>query len=262
MTQPHLLPPVTHILARQPAPNFAEGLTTADRGQPDYARAMQQYETYMQALRDLGLAVTVLPPDPRFPDGHFVEDPLIIYRDLAFLCRSGAQARRGEGESLLPHLPELRVVRMEDESAFIDGGDVLFCVDRVLIGLSERTNPAGADALRAALQTVQPNLPVETVPFAGVLHLKSGITELAPRVLVRDPAMTTDTAFSWAQVISLPPAEGIAADVMPINDALVIAAGYPTLQQAAERHYDTVIALDMSEFQKMDGGLTCLSLRY
>lgn len=263
MTQAHLLPPFTKILARRPAPNFADGLTTVDLGKPDHEIALVQYEAYLQALRDLGLSVTVLAPDPRFPDGHFVEDPIIIFRDVAFLCRSGAVARREEGASLLPHLPGLGVQRITDETAFIDGGDVLFCADRVLVGISERTNRAGANALERALQTVMPDIRVDCVPFSGVLHLKSGVTELAPYVLVRDPALQTDYDFSWAQeVITLPPEEGYAADVMPVNDALFIAAGYPALRAAAERFYDTVIALDMREFQKMDGGLTCLSLRY
>lgn len=258
----HLLPTITRILARRPASNFADGITTSSHlGTPDYETALQQYDTYIQALRDLGLEVTVLPADDRYPDGHFVEDPCVIFHDVAFMCRSGAESRAEEGDSLKPHLSDLRIIDPA-EDARIDGGDVLICADRILVGLSERTNQAGVEALRRAFQTVKPDLRVDAVNFEGVLHLKSGLTELAPNVLIHDPALTTDADLSWATVITLPADEGYAADVMPVNDTLFIADGYPSAVQAARAYYDNIVELDMSEFQKMDGGLTCLSLRY
>jgi dimethylargininase len=223
---------------------------------------MQQYDTYITALKNCGLQVKILDQDERFPDGHFVEDPVVIFHDMAFVCRSGAEARRGESETLLPHLDHLNIVTLHDDQAFIDGGDVLFCADRVLIGLSERTNRAGAEALAAALRQVQADILVECMSFEGVLHLKSGLTELAPGILVHDPTMQTDFPLGWAQVVTLPAEEGYAADVMPVNDTLFIVDGFPTVRHLAEQHYDHIIALDMSEFRKMDGGLTCLSLRY
>ena len=258
----HLLEPFTRALMRRPAPNFADGVTTSSHlGTPDYKSALQQYDTYVQAIRDCGLAVTVLPADERFPDGHFVEDPFVVYRDMAFLCRSGVASRRDEGESIKPHLSDLRTVEPASE-ARIDGGDVLFCADRVLVGISQRTSYAGYDALRETLQSVRSDIRVDPVPFSGVLHLKSGLTELAPGVLIRDPALETDYDLSWAEVVELPPEEGYAADVMPVNETLFIADGCPQAYCDATRFCAHVVPLDMSEFVKMDGGLTCLSLRY
>ena len=258
----HLLPAVTRILARRPASNFADGITlSAHLGRPDDDKAMQQYEAYIQALRDCNLEVNVLPADERFPDGHFVEDPFVIFHHLAFRCRSAAPQRQNEGESLQAHLSDLHVIEAPAD-ACIDGGDVLICADRVLVGLSQRTNQAGAEALRRALQTVQADIRVDALPFTGVLHLKSGLTELAPNVLIHDPALKTDFNLDWAQVITLPAEEGHAADAMPVNDTLFIAAGCPQAHQAAVAHHHRVVPLDMSEFRKMDGGLTCLSLRY
>ena len=258
----HLLPPFTRALMRRPAANFAEGLTSSGHlGAPDYALALQQHDAYAQALRGCGLEVTILPSAERFPDGHFVEDPFVIFHDLAFHCRSGAPSREQEGESLKPHLARLRIVEPPPD-ARIDGGDVLFCADRVLVGISERSNCAGFEALRAALRTVKRDIRVDPVAFSGLLHLKSGLTELAPGILIRDPALRTDYDLGWAQVIDLPPEEGYAADVMPVNDALFIAANCPKAFEAASRHSGRVITLDLSEFVKMDGGLTCLSLRY
>lgn len=258
----HLLPPFTRALTRYPASSFSAGVTrSAHLGAPDYDLALTQYEAYLQALRDCGLELTVLPADDRFPDGHFVEDPFVIFHDLAFRCRSGEQAREHEGATLTPHLGHLRVV-VPPPDARIDGGDVLICADRVLVGVSERTNHAGVEALRRALKTVMRDIHVDAVPFSGVLHLKSGLTELSPNVLIRDPALQTDYELSWARVITLPPEEGYGADVMPINDTLFVADGCPHACAAARQHYDHVVVLDMSEFRKMDGGLTCLSLRY
>ena len=257
-----LLPPFTRALLRRPAPNFADGITAARHlGAPDYDLALRQYDTYLQALRDCGLAVRVLPADDRFPDGHFVEDPYVIFRELAFHCRSGAPSRQGEGDSLKPHLSDLRLVEAPAD-AQIDGGDVLVCADRVLVGISERTNRAGFEALRSALRTVMAGVRVDPVPFSGVLHLKSGLTELAPGVLIHDPSLLTDYDLSWARVITLPPDEGYAADVMPVNGTVFVAAHCLAAYAAADKYCEQVKTLDLSEFVKMDGGLTCLSLRY
>ena len=262
MCMTHLLPRFTRALTRRPAPNFADGITeSAHLGAPDVDLALRQYETYLRTLRDCGLAVTTLPADSRFPDGHFVEDPFVIFRGLAFQCRSGAESRQGEGESLKPHLAGLQIVEPGPD-ARIDGGDVLICADRVLVGISQRTNMAGFRALRDALRTQQPDIRVDAVPMAGLLHLKSGLTELAPGVLIRAPQLQIDYDLSWARVVTLPPQEAHAADAMPLNDALVMAAGCPAALAAAKAVCRRVIALDMSEFVKMDGGLTCLSLRY
>ena len=257
------LPPFTRALLRQPAATVATGITKyAGLGAPDPDATQRQFEGYAEALRGLGLTLTILPADDRFPDGHYVEDTAVIFRDLAFITRPGADARRAEVESIAAHLSDLRIVRMQNDAARLEGGDVLFCADRVLIGLSERTNRAGAEELAAALHGIDPELRVDFVPFTGVLHLKSGLTELAPGILVRDPAMQIEAPLDVAQVIDLPPEEGYAACILPVNDAVIIPAGFPTIAALAHQHVGQVISLDVSEFQKMDGGVTCLSLRY
>ena len=258
----HLLPRFKRALTRYPASNFASGITEAAHlGAPDHERALRQYENYLKALRDCGLQVRTLDADVRFPDGHFVEDPFVIFRDLAFRCRSAVPARDGEAESLEHALEDLRIVRAP-ANAHIDGGDVLICHDRVLVGLSRRTNAAGVKALADALRGVLPDIRVEAVPFSGVLHLKSGLTEIAPGLLLHDPALKTAHDLAWARVITVPPEEGFAADAMPVNETLFIAAGCPVALREASRFHPKVAPLDMSEFRKMDGGLTCLSLRY
>jgi dimethylargininase len=253
----------THALTRQPAPNAGDGLTTSTHlGAPDVARMNAQYDAYLDALRACGLSVTTLPADTNFPDGHFVEDPAVIYGDMVFISRPGASERRGEERAIEQALSHLRQIHLEGEHATLDGGDVLMCADHVLIGISQRTNEAGAEQLANALHTVDANLRVDSVSFTGVLHLKTGITELAPNVLLHAPQMQTDYDFGFAEVVMLPEVEAYAADVLPINEHVIIPKGYPTVRELAHQHYANVIELDMSEFEKMDGGLTCLSLRY
>ena len=165
-------------------------------------------------------------------------------------------------DTLRPYLADLNIADELSSEAYIDAGDVLFCSDRVLVGQSSRTNLGGFQALQRTLQTIKPNLQVDCVPFSGVLHLKTGLTELAPGILLRDPKFKTNYSFGWCQCITLPEEEGYSAHVMPINDQIVIPKGFPTVQEIAKKYYSKVIELNMSEFQKMDGGLSCLSLRY
>lgn len=251
----------THALVRPPAENMGDGLTTQSLGAPDFAIVKQQYARYLSALRDCGLSLTQIEPDENFPDGQFVEDTAILYRDLAIIAQPGAASRRGEPASLIPHLPHKTKIHISGD-AFLDGGDVLFCADRVLIGLSMRTNQAGAEQLRAALIHYDSKLKVEFVPFSGVLHLKTGVTELTPGVLLRSPEFTSDYVFDFAETIVLSHAESYAANVLPVNGAILIPAGYPAVSALASRYYTHICETPMSEFQKMDGGLTCLSLLY
>lgn len=254
---------ITRALLRRPAATLTDGITGHPQfGAPDVDLCLRQFDAYAGALRNLGLDLTILPADDRFPDGHYVEDTAVIFRDMAFITRPGSAARAQEVASIAENLRDLHQVHMRDDESQLEGGDVLFCADRVLIGIAGRTNIAGAEELAAALRTVQPDLRVDFVPFAGVLHLKSGLTELAPGILVHDPAMKMDYDFGLAEVVTLPPEEGYAGCILPVNEAVIIPAGYPTVQKVAEQHAANVIALEMSEFRKMDGGLTCLSLRY
>jgi len=259
-----LLPPFTRIITRRPAHTLAKGLTTRDYlGEPNIDLAMQQYDGYLAAIQSLVEDVTTLPANDDHPDAHYVEDVAVIFRDMAFITHPGADERAAESATMAAQLSHLNRVYTEGDEARIEGGDVLFCEDRVLIGLSTRTNKAGAEQLAVALRTVQPDLKVDLIPIEGVLHLKTGMTEIAPNVLVLDPHMRYEGDLSFADIITLPEAEGYAANVIPINGSLLMSKGdYPTVQQIAEKYYDNIVAVDMTEFEKMDGSLTCLSLRY
>jgi dimethylargininase len=128
------------------------------------------------------------------------------------------------------------------------------------VGLGLRTNEEGLRCLGQRLHEIDPSLSVEGVPFSGDLHLKSGITALRPDMLVYNPVCQMEMQFPFACTITLPPEQGYAANVLPINDAMLIIKGYLAVATLAHEYYDRVIELDMSEFRKMDGSLTCLSL--
>jgi dimethylargininase len=253
----------THALTRLPTASLAKGQTThPELGSPNYDLTLQQYQLYLSALNACGLSVHTLPDDPAYPDGHYVEDTAVIFGQVAFITGLGVSSRKGEQASIIPHFSSKQLVFLQGDEASLEGGDVLFCHDRVLIGLSQRTNRAGADQLAAALRAAQASIKVQYLSLSGVLHLKTGLTEIAPGVLVKNPQMQVEGDLSFAEVISLAPDQGYAANVLPINDHLIIPAGYPQVEDLANRYHHQIHRVPMSEFKKMDGSLTCLSLRY
>lgn len=251
-------------IVRTVSASMARGLTTKDLGAPDLALARRQQEAYVRTLRALGMEVTVLEALDALPDSHFVEDVAVLVRGTAILTRPAADERRGEVALIRPVLETRMPVRELGgrETDRLDGGDVLVSGGRVWIGIGRRTNRRGAELLRQRLREVDPSLGVTLVPFSGCLHLKSGITALAPGRFIADPALRLARPWTGGSVHWLPPAEGTAADVLVANGAILVDAASPSARRLAEEAGGRAIPLDLSEFRKMDGGLTCLSLLY
>ncbi len=251
-------------IVRAPGPNFAAGLTSADLGKPDFARTLAQHQRYCAALEQCGLKLIRLEADERYPDSTFVEDTAILTINGAILTRPGAESRRGEVESMQVVLdslyPSLSAIVAPGT---LDGGDICQTDSGFLIGITERTNAAGAEQLVALL--AQQGYAASCVDIRGVpglLHLKSGLSYLGDNRLVVVKALADHPAFQGYELIVAPDGEEYAANVVRINDYVVLAAGFPRLQAAIAMLGYRVIALEMAEFQKMDGGLSCLSLRF
>lgn len=251
-------------IVRPPAGNFAEGLTTVDLGAPDVPRALDQHAAYCAALERRGLALTRLEPEPGFPDSTFVEDTAILTPKGAVLTRPGAPSREGEvagvANALATFFPAL--ARIEAPGT-VDGGDVCEAGDHFFIGVSKRTNAEGARQLArhlAAWGYTSVEVDVREVP--GILHLKSGIAALDGQRLVVMQALAEHPAFRGRDRLVVAPEETYAANCLRVNDALLVAAGFPRFEAAARGLGLEIIVLDMSEFEKMDGGLSCLSLRF
>jgi len=228
-------PRFTRALCRLPGPDAGAGLTTAGLGPPDQARLLAQHAAYVAALRALGLEVTVLPPLPGLPDAYFIEDPAVVVPELAVVTRPGAPARRGEVAALAPALAAHRPLAAIEPPATLDGGDVLVVGRRVLVGRSERTS-------------------------AG-LHLKSSVSWVGGDALVVAHGFAARAALAGFRLLELDPAEGDAANVLWVNGSLLLPAGFPRTRALLATLGLPLVALDTSEIRKMDGGLTCLSLR-
>jgi dimethylargininase len=251
-------------IVRPPAGNFAEGLTTAHLGAPDVPRALAQHAAYCAALERCGLLVTRLSPDPRYPDSTFVEDTAILTERGAVLTRPGAPSREAEAAAIEPALrcffPGLP--RIEAPGS-VDGGDICEAGSHFFIGISQRTNTEGARQLARHLTTWgYTTSEVDVREVREILHLKSGIAAIDGKRLVLMEALAGHPAFrGWERVV-VAPGETYAANCVRVNEALLVAAGFSRFEADARKLGLEVIVLDMSEFEKMDGGLSCLSLRF
>lgn len=247
-------------IVRKPGPDFAQGLTTAKLGAPNYARLLEQHAAYQKALEGLGVHCTTLEPLPGAPDAYFVEDAAIVTPELAVITRPGAPNRRGETATIEKALADLKPIAHIAAPGTVDGGDIMFADNRCYIGLSERTNKAGADQLAGHLQQAGTDSTQINVPSG--LHFKSSVNyiENGRMLLTRDFA--DEPAFSGFEHILLDRKESYAANTLWINGTLLMPAGYPEIQTRLRNLDYPIITLDMSEPAKMDGGLSCLSLRF
>jgi dimethylargininase len=247
-------------ITRRPGINVGEGLTTAKLGQPDFPRMLEQHEAYLQALAALGAEVQPLPADSAFPDGCFVEDVAIITPGCAVITRSGAPSRRGESAALEPLLAQLRDIARIEAPGCVDGGDVILAGDRALIGLSDRTNEDGARQLSRLLAAE--GTQARTVPVRAGVHLKSCVSVLGDDRLLLTSAYASCPELAGFEPIVISSGEEYAANCIASGNQLLLPAGYPRTAERLAALGFAMLTLQTSEFEKMDGGLSCLSLRF
>ena len=254
----------TKAIVRPPSPNFSDGLTTVDLGRPTYARAVEQHEAYCEALRQCGLALVSLEADDRYPDSTFVEDTAVLTEQCAILARLGAPSRIGEVAGIATVLAkfysELLSIR---EPGTLDGGDICEVGNHFFIGISQRTNEEGAEQLTDLLTSFgYTSSFVDIRGLNAILHLKSGLAYLGKNRLVVIEALAFREEFRGYDLVRVSAGEDYAANCLRVNDHVLVAAGYPAFEGRLQELGYKTIALDMTEFQKMDGGLSCLSLRF
>lgn len=248
---------------REPAPNFALGLTSVNLGVPDYAQALDQHHAYCDALTQSGLQVIKLPADDRYPDSTFVEDTAVVTERGAIITRPGATSRAGEVDSISRELSHLFAVQRITEPGTLDGGDVCEADEHFFIGISKRTNEAGARQLADYLAKLDyTSSLIDIRKLDSILHLKSGLAYLGKRRLAVIDALIDPREFEGYELFAVPAGEEYAANCLNINDRMYIAAGFPNFQERLKGLGYETIALQMSEFRKMDGGLSCLSIRF
>jgi dimethylargininase len=254
----------THAIVRTPGNNFDEGLTTVSLGTPSFERVLAQHRHYCQALIECGLAVTTLEADLRFPDSTFVEDTAILTARGAVLTRPGAESREGEVDAIrgaiLSFFPEPLTI---EAPGTVDGGDICEAEDHFFIGLSHRTNEEGARQLARHLASFgYTSSTIDVGPMTSILHLKSGISYIGDNTLVVMEEMAENSQFQGYKLLRVTEEESYAANCVRVNGHVLTASGFPKLAAELHAHGFSPFVLEMSEFQKMDGGLSCLSLRF
>ena len=252
----------TKAIVRIPGRNFHQGLTTVELGVPHFELVLAQHAEYCAALRVCGLNVTTLEVDLDHPDSTFVEDTAVVTPRSAMLTRPGAQSREGEVAAMRPILLRFFPALTEIEApGTLDGGDICEAGEHFFLGVSQRTNEEGARQL--AVQLAAAGYTSEFVDVRGIqsiLHLKSGVSYVGENTLVVIEEMAE--MFSGYEQIVVAREEIYAANCVRVNERVLVTAGNPRLvSQLRQRGFDP-LELDMSEFQKMDGGLSCLSLRF
>ena len=249
----------THAIARRPAPNTGDGATSADLGAPDMERMRAQHRDYVQILESLGLQVEVLAEDERFPDSCFVEDTAVVSASVAVIARPGLASRLGEEATMEPLLAAHRSIERIVAPGTVDGGDILVLDQQVLIGLSARTNEEGARQLAEIFEAE--GMRCIQVPAGSALHFKSSVNSLGGERLLVTREFAQCAQLADFQRVVVPAGESYAGNSLWINDRVIVPIGFPATRKLIDGLGIETIETDVSEFRKMDGGLTCLSIR-
>ena len=250
-----------NAIVRKPCPEIINGLTSVSLGKPDYNKALDQHAGYVEALRSCGLNVKVLEADSQFPDSVFVEDVALCTSECAIVTNPGAPSRNDEKLEMNAVLKSFyKHIEAIEAPGTLDAGDVMMVGKHYYIGISERTNIHGAEQLIVFLERY--GMTGTMVPLKEMLHLKSGLSYLEQNQLLISGEFIDHPAFADFQKIEVDPDESYAANSLWVNSTVLVPAGFPrTLAKIKQAGYHTLI-LDVSEFRKLDGGLSCLSLRF
>jgi dimethylargininase len=251
----------THAIARKPGSNFSQGITTAVKeAPPRYEILVNQHEAYISTLKSIGLEVMVLDALPDHPDAYFVEDTAVVAAEVAVITNPGADARKGEEETIAPVLPQYRKTERIQPPGTVDGGDILQVDKHFFIGVSERTNHEGAGQLSRILSKY--GYTYSIVAVGEGLHFKSSVNYVGKNTLLITEDFTGNAQFEGYDTLIVNHKESYAANTLFINDHLLVPRGYPDTRKKLEALGFKIIELDTSEVRKMDGGLTCMSIRF
>ena len=255
---PHLF---DAAIVRTPAPSVVAGLRDGDGPDPDFANVCEEHTRYIAALENAGVDVLVLPALADFPDALFVEDPALVFTQGAIKLRPGAPSRRGEVAHLNDTLEHQFDTVLALETGYADGGDILFTPSGVMIGLSSRTDEAGAKALQLCLRQLElPSKLVSTPP--GVLHFKSVCSLLDENRVISTRRLAASGVFNEFDILEVPDGEEAAANALRVNDHVLIGQDYPRTIDLLDQHGYQVVVLPTTEIARIDAGLSCMSLRW
>ena len=241
-------------LVRPPGISFPQAISSHPAKQEiDLSKARDQHRSYVYALKKAGAKIHAMPSEDFLPDSTFVEDTAFVFGDIVFLCCSKVETRRNEVESIEKILKGyIKTVRID---RYLDGGDILNTPDSIFIGLSERTDARAIESL-----SVQINKEVVSVPIFKGLHLKSAVSYLGNNILLLNPERVDSSPFKNFQWIEVEEKNSYAANCLAIKNMVIMPAGFPMIRKKISQQGFETIELEMSEFEKADGGITCLSI--
>ena len=245
-------------IVREPAGSVVDGLRTGPSS-PSYEGVLAEHRAYVTALEAAGATVEILSPLPGHPDSVFVEDPAFVLPEVAILLRPGAPSRFAEPATLAPVLRRHFADVAEVDEGFVDGGDILVLPDEILVGLSERTDSAGAQRFCQLAREFGRRARIVEPP-AGLLHLKTGCALVDERTIIAVPAVAP--LFPSYDVLPTPAGEEGAANLIRVNDRVLMGAGFPKTAALLEERGLDPIEIGASEIAKIDAGLSCMSLRW
>ena len=253
-----------NVIVRRPCKALIDGITSNPQlGKPDYEKACKQHDSYIAALKECGVQVTVLEADERYPDSCFVEDPAVITRKCAIITNPGAPSRNGEKDEIIG---AVRKFFSQDQIEYIkapgtlEGGDVMMVGDHFYVGRSARTNEEGIRQFIAILE--KHGLSGSEVTLEEVLHLKTGVNYLENGNMLVSGEFVNKPEFAKYNRVEIPEEEAYAANCIWVNGTVIVPEGYPVMEKAVRDLGYKVLLVDTSEYRKVDGGLSCLSLRF
>jgi dimethylargininase len=249
----------TRAIVKKPSAKFCNGITSSVLGMPDLQKAWQQHNDYVHILQQCGLEITELEAD-ELPDSCFVEDAAVVMDELAVITNPGAESRKKEITPVATVLKSFRPLAFIQSPGTMDGGDVMQVGTHFFIGISQRTNLEGAEQFKSIVMPF--GYSCSFIPVKSVLHLKTGATYIGNNNLLAMDEFLLHPAFANFNVLPVPAAEAYAANAILINEKLVFPNGFPKTKAMLEKLNYNMAEVSMTEFEKMDGGLTCLSLRF
>ena len=254
----------TNVIVKRPCPSVCDGITSApELGKPDYEKALKQHDCYIEALKKCGVNVTVLEADNQYPDSCFVEDVAVVTPNCAIITNPGAPSRNGETAAIMPVIEKFYAkenIHFIKNPGTLEGGDVMMVGDTFYVGLSARTNQEGINQFAAILESY--GFKCEAVSLEKVLHLKTGVNYLENNNMLVSGEFVDKPCFAGYNRVQIPEAEAYAANCIWVNGTVIVPANFPAVKAAVEGLGYPVITVDTSEFRKIDGGLSCLSLRF
>lgn len=253
-----------NVIVRKPSKSICDGITSApELGKPNYENALKQHESYIETLKKCGVKVEILESLNNFPDSCFMEDVAVVTKKCAIITNPGAQSRNKETEYIVETLKKYydeKDIHYIKSPGTLEGGDVMMVEDHFYVGKSARTNSEGIKQFIEILNKY--DLSGSEVVLEKVLHLKTGVNYIENNTLLVSGEFIDKEEFKDYKKIIIPEDEAYASNCIWVNDYVIVPTGYPKVKKLIEDAGYKVLCTDTSEFRKIDGGLSCLSLRF